>query len=62
MAVGEKKNTFFISDGYKFIEKKKLEEGTSLNSTNDNVDLHDYHVVKCGENAFIELSYEQTHT
>ena len=36
-AVGEK-NTYFISEIYKFFENGKIEEGTLLNATNDNLD------------------------
>ena len=44
-AVGEK-YTCFISTHHKFIENDKIEEGTSLNSSNDSLDPCDYHLSK----------------
>ena len=32
--------------------KKSIGEGKPLNSTNDRVDVHDYHVLQCGENEY----------
>ena len=37
--------TYFFSDDYKFFENK-IEDGTSLNSTNDSVDPYAYHVLE----------------
>ena len=51
MTVGEK-YTYFLSAHYEFIKNEKIEEGTSLNSTNDSFDPYDYHVLKFGENMF----------
>ena len=45
-AVGSS-NTYFISTHYKSIENDKIEQGTLLNSSNDSLDPHDYHLEKC---------------
>jgi len=61
-AVGEK-YTYFISEHYKFIENDKIEEGTLLNSTNNNLDPYDYHLDKCGIDSFKKLlEYNRIHT
>ena len=57
-AIGEK-YTCFISIRYKFIEKGKNEEGTLINTTNDNLDQFNYHLEKCGENSFKTLEHTQ---
>ena len=57
-AIGEK-NTYFISTHSKFVENDKIEEGTLLNATNDNLDPFDYHLKKCSGNSFITLEHTQ---
>ena len=56
------KNTYFMSDHYKFIENDKIEEGTLLNFTNDSVDPQDYHIAKCGEGASKTMECNQIHS
>ena len=56
------KNTYFISSHYKFTENDKNEEGTFLNVTNKSLDPYDYHVKKCGKDAFKKLEHIQIHT
>ena len=46
------KNIFFLYNCYEFIENDKIEEGTSLNATNNSLDPYDYHVEKCGVHCF----------
>ena len=60
-AVGEK-YTYFLSSHYKFIENDKIEEGTFLNPTKNSLDPYDYHVEKCGKDAFKKLEHIQIHT
>ena len=59
--LGEK-NTYFLYHRYKFIETDKVEEGILLDATNDSLDLYDYHVEKCGIDAFKKLENELIHT
>ena len=54
IGVGEK-YTYFISERYKFIENDKIEEGTLLNTTNNNIDPYEYHLEKCGIDSFKKL-------
>ena len=61
IAVG-KKYLYFLSDLYKFVENGKSEEGALLNIIANSLDLFDYHVLKCDENAFTEINYEELHT
>ena len=60
-AIGEK-YTYFISTQNKFIENDKIEEGTLLNTTKDNLDPFDYHFEKCGENCLKTLKRTQIHS
>ena len=60
-AIGEK-YTYFISTHYKFIENDKIEEGTSLNATNDSLDPFDNHLEKCGIDSFKVLEHTQIHS
>ena len=53
-AVGGK-YTYFFSTRYKFIENDKIEEGMLLNSSNDSLDPHDYHLSKTGLDCFEKL-------
>ena len=57
-----KKYTYFFYNRYKFIENDKIEEGTSLNETNTSLDPYDYHVEKCGKDAFKKLEHTQKHS
>ena len=59
VTLGEK-NTYFLSDHYKIIEKEKVEEKTLLKGNANSLHPFDYHVLKSGENMFTELRYEQT--
>ena len=61
MQRGEK-YTYFLSSHYKFIENEKIEEGTFLNATNNSLDPYDYHVEKCGKDAFKKIEHIQIHT
>ena len=61
LAVGEK-YTYFLSSHYKFIENDRIEQGTLLNATNNSLNPYDYHVEKCGKNAFKKLEHTQIHT
>ena len=54
--------TYFLSSRYKLIENDKIEEGTFLNATNNSLDPYDYHVEKCGKDAFKKLEHIQIHT
>ena len=56
------KDTYFITDHYKFIENNKYDDGTSLKSTNDSFDPFGCHMLKCGKNAVQESRYEQIYT
>ena len=60
-AIGEK-NTYFISTHYKFIENNKIDEGTLLNTTNNNLDPFDYHLEKYGQNSFKTLDKARIHS
>ena len=60
-AIAEK-FTYSISTQYKFIENDKIKEGTSLNTTNNNLDLFGYHLEKSGENSFKTLEHTQLHS
>ena len=61
-AVGEK-YTHFLSDHYKLENwKQKIQEGTLLNSTNDNLHPYDYHLAKCGEGASKTMECNQIHS
>ena len=59
-AIGEK-YTYFIYHRYKFIENDKI-EGTLLNGTDGSLDPYDYHVEKCGVDAFKKLERSLIHT
>ena len=59
--IGEK-YTYFIYHRYKFIENDKREEGTLLNGTDGSLDPYDYHVEKCGVDAFKKLERSLIHT
>ena len=58
----EKNLTYFIDNHYKFIENDKIEEGTLLNATNDNLDPFLYHLGKRGVDSFRKLERSQIHT
>ena len=60
-AVGEN-YTYFLASHYKFIENDKIDERTLLNATNSSLDPYDYHVEKCGVNAFKKLENDLIHT
>ena len=53
--------THFLSYQFKFIENDKIEEGTLLNSTNNNLDPFLYHLGKCGLDSFKKLERSQIH-
>ena len=59
--LGEK-NKYFSYHRYKFNGNDKIEEGTLLNVTNTSLDPYDYHVEKCGIDAFKKLENELIHT
>ena len=59
--VGEK-CTYFSYHRYIFIENNKLEDEILLNVTNNSLDPYDYHVEKCGIDAFKRLENELIHT
>ena len=50
-AVGDK-YTYFLSSHYKCIENEKIEEGTLIDTTNDNLDPFLYHLRKCCVDSF----------
>ena len=50
--------TFWLSFHYKFIANERI-EGTLLISMAGSFDPFDYNVLKCGENVFRELLFEQ---
>ena len=54
------KYTYFIAHHYKFIENKKIEEGTLLNVTN--MIPYDYHLNKCGVDSFKKIERSVIHT
>ena len=54
--------TYFLSPPYKFIENDNIEKATLLNATNNSLDPYDYHVEKCGIDAFKKLENELIHT
>ena len=60
-AVGEK-YTYFLSSRYKFIQNDRIEDGTLLNATNNNLDPYVYHLEKCDIDAFKKLENELVHT
>ena len=57
-AVGDK-NTYFLSSQYKNFENDKIEEGTLLNTTNDNLDPILYHLGKCCVDSLKTLERSQ---
>ena len=59
--MGEK-FTYFLYDRYKFIENGKIEEGTLLNATNENLDPYVYLVDKCGLDSFKKSEHSLIHT
>ena len=50
-----------ITNSLKII-KYKIEEGTSLNSTNNSLDPFDYHLAKRGDGAFKTMESNQIHS
>ena len=60
IAVGEG-FTYFISKHYNYIENDKIEEGTSLNNTNKNLDPFAYRLKKCVEDVFQTMFCFQIH-
>ena len=44
------------------MKTKTTEEVTLSNSTNDSVNPYDYHVLKCGDDAFKSMGCKQFHT
>ena len=59
--IGEK-FTYFLHHRYKFIGNDKIEEGTLLNATNNNLDPFLYHLAKCGVDSFKNLEHSLIHT
>ena len=59
--LGEK-YTYSLYNRYKFFENDKIEKGILLNRANNRVDPYDYHVEKCGKDAFKKLEHTQIHT
>ena len=59
--IGEKYR-YFILHRYKFIKNKKIEEGTLLNSTDESLDPYDYHLAKCGKEAFETIKGNRIHS
>ena len=59
--IGER-YTYFLYHRYKFIANDKIEEGTSLNRTDDSLDPFDYHLEKCGINSFKKLERSLVHS
>ena len=55
------KNTNFISDNCKFIENDKIDEGTLLNATNDNLDPFLYHLGKNSVDSLKTLERSHIH-
>ena len=55
------KNTYFISNHYKFIENDKIEEGTLLDATNNNLDPFLYHLGKCDVDSLEKRELSQFH-
>ena len=47
---------------HKFFENNKIEEGTTLNTTNTSSDPYDYDVEKCGLVSFKKLEHSLIHT
>ena len=60
-AIGEK-NTYFIYNRYKFIQKDKIEEGTLINRCDDSLDPFVYRLEKCGVGFFKKLERSLIHT
>ena len=56
------KYTYFLYNRYKFIENDEIEEGILLNATINSLDPYDYHVEKCGKDAFEKLEHTQIHS
>ena len=56
------KYTYFLSSHYKLFQNDRIEERTLLNGTNNSLDPTDYHVEKCGIDAFQKLENELIHT
>ena len=54
--------TSFTDHLYKFIENDKIEEGTLLNATNNNLDPFFHHLGRCGVGSFKTLEQSQIHT
>ena len=61
LAIGDN-YTLFMSDHYKFNKNNKIEEGTLFNSTNNNLDLFDYHLAKSGESAIKTVECNEIHS
>ena len=59
--VGEK-YTYFIAHHYNFIETDKIEEGTLLNATIDNLDAFVHRLAKCSKDSFKKLECNQIQT
>ena len=58
---GWRKNTYFIDHHYKFIENEQIQEGSLLNTTNNDLDPIPYHLAKCGKDSFKQLERSQIH-
>ena len=58
ITIGEK-FTHFISDHHKFIKNDNIDERTVLNSTNYSVYPCDCYVLKCSEEVFVTMKYDQ---
>ena len=61
IAVGEKTHIPY-QNITNFFENDKIEEGTLLNATKDNLDPFLYHLGKFGEDAFKTLEHSQIHS
>ena len=61
IAFGER-YTYFISKQYNYSEYDRIEEGTFLNNTSNNLDPFAYHLEKSGEEVFKQLEYTQIYT
>ena len=60
IAIGEK-YAYFLTNHHQIFENIKNEEEILLDSTNDSLDLFDYHHAKCGEDVFEKMACNQIH-
>ena len=59
--IGER-YTYFLYHRYKFTENDKIEDGSLLNATNNNLDPYEYHLEKCGIDSFKKLEHSLIHS